>query len=84
MALIVCMALNVCMARMFEPQRKKTSLLDFRTGLTQRGLCSFRGWIEHGNLGFRKKRNHTMSVGKTKALISFAVTAKLICTFVFT
>ena len=28
-------------------------------------------------------RNCTIRVAKTKALISFAVTAKLICTFVF-
>ena len=28
-------------------------------------------------------RDHTIRVAKTKALISFAVTAKLICVFVF-
>ena len=33
--------------------------------------------------GFRKKRDRTIYVAKTKALISFAVTAKLICVFVF-
>ena len=33
--------------------------------------------------GFRKKRDCTVHVAKTKALISFAVTAKLICVFVF-
>ena len=33
--------------------------------------------------GFRKKRDCTICVAKTKALISFAVTAKLICVFVF-
>ena len=33
--------------------------------------------------GFRKKRDCTIHVAKTKALISFAVTAKLICVFVF-
>ena len=32
---------------------------------------------------FRKKRECTIYVAKTKALISFAVTAKLICVFVF-
>ena len=36
------------------------------------------------NYGFRKKRNCTIPVAKTKALISFAVTVKLICAFVFT
>ena len=40
--------------------------------------------LETGNFGFRKKRNCTIRVAKTKALISFAVTAKLICVFVFT
>ena len=34
-------------------------------------------------LKFRKKRDCTIRVAKTKALISFAVTAKLICVFVF-
>ena len=38
-----------------------------------------RGW----NFGFRKKRNCTIRVAKTKALISFAVTVKPICAFVF-
>ena len=32
---------------------------------------------------YRKKRDCTIYVAKTKALISFAVTAKLICVFVF-
>ena len=35
------------------------------------------------NFGFRKERDCTIKVAKTKALISFAVTAKLICVFVF-
>ena len=35
------------------------------------------------NFVFRKQRNCTSYVAKTKALISFAVTAKLICVFVF-
>ena len=42
-----------------------------------------RRWIEAGNFGFMKLKNCTIHVAKTKALISFAVTAKLICTFVF-
>ena len=33
--------------------------------------------------GLRKWRDCTIRVAKTKALISFAVTAKLICVFVF-
>ena len=46
-------------------------------------LCSHRKRLEAWNLGFRKKRDCTIRVAKTKALISFAVTAKLICVFVF-
>ena len=34
-------------------------------------------------LEFRKKRDRTYRVAKTKALISFAVTTKLICAFIF-
>ena len=55
----------------------------FRTGPTKTGLYSHRRWLEAGNFGFRKKRDCTIRVAKTKALISFAVTAKLICVFVF-
>ena len=55
----------------------------FRTGLTQTGLYKHRRWLETWNFGFRKKRNCTIRVAKTKALISFAVTSKLICVFVF-
>ena len=46
-------------------------------------LHRHRRWLEVGNFGFRKKRNCTIRVAKTKGLISFAVTAKLICAFVF-
>ena len=37
---------------------------------------------EAGNFGFRKKRNCTIHVAKTKALISFAVTANNIQTVI--
>ena len=33
--------------------------------------------------GFKEKKECTIQVAKTKALISFAVIAKLICVFVF-
>ena len=33
--------------------------------------------------GFKKKRDCTVTVAKTKVLISCAVTAQLICAFVF-
>ena len=66
-----------------EPRRKKTGLRGFRPGPTQTSLCNYRGWLEARNFGFRKYRDCTIRVAKTKALISFAVTAKLICVFVF-
>ena len=62
---------------------EKTNDLCFRPGPTQTGLYKHRRWLEAGSFGFRKKRNYTINVVKTKALISFAVTAKLICAFVF-
>ena len=39
--------------------------------------------LEAGNFRFKKNRDCTIRVAKTKALISFTVTAKLICAFVF-
>ena len=39
--------------------------------------------VRDGHFGFRNQRNCTIRVAKTKALISFAVTAKLIYVFVF-
>ena len=62
---------------------KQTMWLPNRAGPTQTGLYSHRRWLETGNFGFKKKRNCTIRVAKTMALISFAVTAKLICAFVF-
>ena len=50
---------------------------------TQTGLCSYRKLIEALNLEFRKNKKCTIRVAKTKALISCAVTAQLICAFVF-
>ena len=66
-----------------EPRSEKTGLQGFWPGPTQTGLCSYRRWLEDWNFGFRKKRDCSIRVAKTKALISFAVTAKLICVFVF-
>ena len=37
----------------------------------------------HSSFVFRKLRDCTIRVAKTKALISFVATAKLICSFVF-
>ena len=55
----------------------------FLTWYDTNGLCSHR-WLEGWNFVYRKKRDCTIYVQKAKALISFAVTAKLICAFVFT
>ena len=68
----------------YEPRCEKTSLQGFRPGPSQTGLCNCRKCLEAWTFGFRKLRNCTIRVAKTKALISFAVTAKLICVFVFT
>ena len=66
-----------------EPRCQKTGLRGFQPGPTQTGLFSHWRWLEAWNFGFRKQRDCTIQVAKTKALISFAVTAKLICVFVF-
>ena len=55
----------------------------FRPGPTQTRLYSHRRWLEALNFGLRKKRDCTIYVAKTMALFSFAVTAKLVCVFVF-
>ena len=64
-------------------RREKTGLRGFRPGPTQTGLYRHRRWLETWNFVFRKQRNCSSYVAKTKALISFAVTAKLIGVFVF-
>ena len=69
-------------ATSYEPRREKTGLRGFQPGLTQTDMYSPRSSIEARNFGFNKKRKCTIRVAKTKALISFAVTAKLICAFV--
>ena len=57
--------------------------MGFRPGPTQTALYSHRSRLEAWNFGFNKKRDCTICVAKTKALISLAVTAKLVCAFVF-
>ena len=68
---------------LYEPVREKTNILGFRPSLTQTRLHMHRRWLEDGTFEFRKKGNFTIHVANIKALISFAVTAKLICAFVF-
>ena len=65
---------------LYEPVHEKTNNLGSDRVRHKPG-CTV---TEAGNFGFRKKRNYcTIGVAKTKALISFAVTAKPICAFVF-
>ena len=72
-----------CSISWYEPRRQKTGLRGFRPGPTQIRLRRLRKWLEAWNFVFRKERDCTSRVAKTKALISFAVSAKLICVFVF-
>ena len=53
-----------------EPRCEKTDLRSFRPSLTQTRLYNHRRWLEAWNSGFRKKRNRTIYVAKTKALIT--------------
>ena len=64
----------------YEPRHE---IYVFRTGPTQSELHKYRRWLEAVTFGFRKYREYIIRVAKIKALISFAVTAKLICAFVF-
>ena len=59
-----------------KPRSEKTGLRGFRPGPIQTRLYSNRRWLGAWNFGFRKKRDCTIRVAKTKALINFAVTAK--------
>ena len=70
-------------SKQYEPRCEKTGLRGFRPGLTQTGLYNYRRCLEAYNFGCSKKRDCTIYVARTKALISFAVTVKLICVFVF-
>ena len=51
--------------------------------MTQSGLYSHRRWLNAWNSGFRKYRDCTIYVAKTRALSSCAVSAQLICALVF-
>ena len=68
-----------CILNTNEPGCEKTGLRGFRPVSTRTMLCNNWIWLEARNLGFRK----TIFVAKTKALISCAVTAQLVCVFVF-
>ena len=68
-----------------EPTHEKTNSSSFRPGPIQTRLYRQRKYmqLEACNFRFRKKRHHTIYGAKTKALISCAVTAQLICDFGF-
>ena len=61
-----------------EPRREKTNKLDSDKVWHTPG-CTYTG----DDFVFRKNRYCAIQVAKTKALISLAVTAKMICIFVF-
>ena len=67
----------------YEPRCEKIGLRGFRPGLTQIRLYNDTRWLETGNFIFRKKKDCTICVAKTKVLISCTDTAQLICVFVF-
>ena len=62
----------------YKPVREKTNNL-VSDQVQHKPYCS----VTEDNFGFRKKRNWYIRKAKTKALVSFTVTAKLICVFVF-
>ena len=61
----------------YELCHDKTCLRGFRPGPTQIGLYSHRIWLEARNFGFRKRWDCTISVRKTKALISCTADLRL-------
>ena len=70
-------------AMLTEPRQENNWHLGFRLGPTQTGLYIHRRRSESGKFGIGKQRDCTNYVAKTKELISCAVTAQLICAFVF-
>ena len=62
----------------YEPSREKTNSM-VSEQVQHKSGCT----VTEDGQRLKKKRKCTICVAKTKALISFAVTAKLICVFVF-
>ena len=58
-----------------EPVREKSTIC-VTPGYKQTGMYSHRRWSEAGIFRFRKMRNCTIRVAKTKVQISFAASAK--------
>ena len=67
----------------YEPRHEKTNNVVFEQVRHKLSCTSTEVWLEAVNFEFMQKRNCTIRVVKTKVLISFAVTAKLTCTFDF-
>ena len=67
----------------YESSREKTNNVVFEQVRRKLSCDKHRRWLEAVNFGFRKQMNCTIRAAKTKALISCAVTAQLICAFVF-
>ena len=65
----------------FEQQNEKTSNLGLHIGTNR--FYSDRRRLEASDFEFKNKRNCIIHVTKTKALITFRVTAQLICAFCF-
>ena len=58
-------------------EKQSNSLRGFQPGPTQTVLYKHKRWLEAWNFGCRKKRNCTIWVAKTKALISFEADLRL-------
>ena len=58
----------------FEPRNDKTCVRGFRPGQKQKGLYSYRKWLETCIYGLESRGIVLIYVAKTKALISFAIT----------
>ena len=71
-----CFTICICNDNNFHMSRdvRKPVFGGFRPSPTQIRLRRLRKWLEAWNFVFRKKRDYTILVAKTKALISFAVT----------
>ena len=74
---------KVSLQMIYEPSCEKANNLGARPGPTQTGLYRHRNRLEDWSFGFLKKRDCTIYGAKAKALISCAITAQLICVFVF-
>ena len=80
---LVEMAVLWGISRLIRSATPENQFRGFRPNSTQTGLYSHRRRIEAQDSGFKKKRDCSIHVAKTKALISCAVTAQLTCIFVF-